>query len=46
MDSLLRTLIAHEQETGTKTEAQVITWRGMMTKLMAAPFTERDGYEL
>jgi RAT1-interacting protein len=46
LEALLRTLVAHEQETGRKTEAQVITWRGMMTKLMAAPFTDRDGYGL
>ncbi|KAK8066371.1 RAI1 like PD-XK nuclease-domain-containing protein [Apiospora hydei] len=33
LDSLLRAVIAHEQETGKKIDAQVVTWRGMMTKV-------------
>jgi RAT1-interacting protein len=33
LDSLLKTLIAQEKETGKRTEADVITWRGMMTKV-------------
>ena len=32
LDSLLRTIIDLEQRTGTKYAADVITWRGMMTK--------------
>lgn len=32
LDALLRTIIAHEQETGVKIDANVVTWRGMMTK--------------
>ncbi|KAF4994876.1 hypothetical protein FGRMN_5508 [Fusarium graminum] len=31
--SLLKTIVAHEQETGKKIDANVVTWRGMMTKL-------------
>ena len=33
LDSLLKTIIAHEQELGKSVEADVITWRGMMTKV-------------
>lgn len=33
LDSLLRTLIAHEKEIGQKVEVDIITWRGMMTKV-------------
>jgi RAT1-interacting protein len=33
LDSLLKTIIAHEQELGKPVEADVITWRGMMTKV-------------
>jgi len=46
LDSLLKTIIAHEQETGKRVEANLITWRGMMTKFMAAIFTDRDGFEM
>lgn len=43
LDSLLRTIVELEKERGEKVEAHVITWRGMMTKLMACPFNDRDG---
>ena len=33
IDSLLKTLMALEGETRTKCEADIITWRGMMTKV-------------
>ncbi len=33
LDSLLKTIIAHEKETQKKIDAQVVTWRGMMTKV-------------
>ena len=33
LDSLLKTIAAHEQETQAKIDAQVVTWRGMMTKV-------------
>jgi RAT1-interacting protein len=44
LDSLLRRLREVEQEEGRKTEADVVTWRGMMTKLMSSPWSDRDGY--
>ncbi|MCJ1418207.1 Dom-3 Z [Xylographa parallela] len=43
LDSLLKTIMALEGETGTKCEADIITWRGMMTKIMAAPFDNMGG---
>lgn len=46
LDSLLRTIIDHEQKTGHRVEADFITWRGMMTKFMAAIFSDRDGFEM
>ena len=33
LDSLLKTIIAHEQELGRPIEADLVTWRGMMTKV-------------
>jgi RAT1-interacting protein len=33
LDSLLETIVALEKEKGIKCEADVITWRGMMTKV-------------
>jgi hypothetical protein len=33
LDGLLRTLMLHEQEAGARVEADVVTWRGMMTKV-------------
>lgn len=35
LDSLLKTIISHEQEQGKKIDAQLVTWRGMMTKVPA-----------
>lgn len=31
--SLLKTIQAHEQKSGQKIDAQLVTWRGMMTKV-------------
>ncbi|RKF56557.1 Decapping nuclease rai1 [Golovinomyces cichoracearum] len=44
LDSLLKTIIDLEQKSGQKVEANFVTWRGMMTKLMAAIFDDRDGF--
>jgi hypothetical protein len=33
LDALLDTIIALEKDTGAKCEADIITWRGMMTKV-------------
>ncbi|KAI9718938.1 MAG: decapping endonuclease targeting mRNA [Candelaria pacifica] len=46
LDSLLKTIIAWEKENGTKCDADIITWRGMMTKVMATPFDNFNGFEM
>lgn len=33
LDALLKTIMALEGETGKKCEADIVTWRGMMTKV-------------
>ena len=33
LDALLKTIMAYEQEQGKKIDAEIITWRGMMTKV-------------
>ncbi|KAK3326570.1 RAI1 like PD-XK nuclease-domain-containing protein [Apodospora peruviana] len=46
LDSLLATIAHHEKETGKPIDAHVVTWRGMMAKIMAVPFEPRDGFEM
>ncbi|KAK0116303.1 decapping endonuclease targeting mRNA [Cadophora gregata] len=46
LDSLLKTVMELEKETGKRTETDLITWRGMMTKFMGAIFSDRDGFEM
>ncbi|KAL8720728.1 MAG: hypothetical protein Q9225_002462 [Loekoesia sp. 1 TL-2023] len=43
LDSLLKTIIDLERRTGTNCQADIITWRGMMTKIMATPFETFNG---
>ncbi|KAI2791616.1 Decapping nuclease rai1 [Penicillium oxalicum] len=44
LDALLDTVMAMEKETGKKCETDVITWRGMMTKILTAPFDMMNGF--
>ncbi|KAL8674602.1 MAG: hypothetical protein Q9168_000977 [Polycauliona sp. 1 TL-2023] len=46
LDSLLKTIVDLESRTGEKCQADVITWRGMMTKIMATPFDMFNGFEM
>ncbi|KAL8658409.1 MAG: hypothetical protein Q9226_001015 [Calogaya cf. arnoldii] len=46
LDSLLKTIIDFETRTGEKCQADLITWRGMMTKIMAIPFDMFNGFEV
>ncbi|KAL1980855.1 hypothetical protein VTN96DRAFT_3390 [Rasamsonia emersonii] len=46
LDALLDTIIALEKDTGAKCEADIITWRGMMTKILTAPFDIMNGFEM
>lgn len=34
LDSLLTTIASHEKETGKPIDAHIVTWRGMMTKVL------------
>ncbi|KAL1608330.1 decapping endonuclease targeting mRNA [Paraconiothyrium brasiliense] len=38
LDSLLRAVASKERITGLQEQADFVTWRGMMTKIMTAPF--------
>ncbi|EME43465.1 hypothetical protein DOTSEDRAFT_174304 [Dothistroma septosporum NZE10] len=38
LNPLLDTIQQYEEQTKTKLQADVLTWRGMMTKLLVAPF--------
>ncbi|SPQ21096.1 ea58651c-63cb-4e9a-b861-5e966caefd4e [Thermothielavioides terrestris] len=42
LDGLLKTIANHEQQTGKPIDAHVVTWRGMMTKIMASPFDDEE----
>ncbi|KAL8694532.1 MAG: hypothetical protein Q9218_000863 [Villophora microphyllina] len=44
IDSLLKTIIDLERRSGSRCQADVITWRGMMTKIMATPFDMFNGF--
>ncbi|KAJ5375376.1 hypothetical protein N7517_007382 [Penicillium concentricum] len=46
LDALLDTLVAHEKETEKKCDVDIITWRGMMTKILTAPFDNMNGFEM
>ncbi|RMJ26734.1 hypothetical protein PHISP_02388 [Aspergillus sp. HF37] len=46
LDALLETIVALERESQRKCEADVVTWRGMMTKILAAPFDNMNGFEM
>ncbi|AEO56901.1 hypothetical protein MYCTH_2143293 [Thermothelomyces thermophilus ATCC 42464] len=45
LDSLLKTIKAYEEQTGEPIDAHVVTWRGMLTKIMAAPFDD-EAFEM
>ncbi|EXJ93135.1 hypothetical protein A1O3_01692 [Capronia epimyces CBS 606.96] len=46
LDGLLDALILYEKEKGNKVDTDIITWRGMMTKIMVAPFSSFDDWEM
>lgn len=47
LDTLLEALVASERASGEKTAAQVITWRGILTKIMTHPYDHyREPIEL
>ncbi|KAI9884121.1 MAG: decapping endonuclease targeting mRNA [Watsoniomyces obsoletus] len=46
LDSLLKTIMELEKETGIRTVADFITWRGMMTKILITPFDTSGSFEM
>ncbi|KAM0719020.1 hypothetical protein Q7P37_004925 [Cladosporium fusiforme] len=46
LDSLLETVMAHEQNSGQRVKSDILTWRGIMTKIMTAPFDLFNEFEL
>ncbi|KAJ5092268.1 decapping endonuclease targeting mRNA [Penicillium alfredii] len=46
LDALLETIIALEKDTQKRCEADIVTWRGMMTKILTAPFDMMNGFEM
>ncbi|KAI9859354.1 MAG: decapping endonuclease targeting mRNA [Trichoglossum hirsutum] len=46
LDGLLSTIMALEKETSKQCEADFITWRGMMTKIMVTPCSDFGGFEM
>ncbi|KAI9689557.1 MAG: decapping endonuclease targeting mRNA [Bathelium mastoideum] len=46
LDALLRAIVDLESKSGEKCEADVITWRGMMTKIMAVPYDNLNDFEM
>ncbi|TGZ81062.1 RAI1-domain-containing protein [Ascodesmis nigricans] len=46
LDGLLRALEEYERTTGEIVKADVVTWRGMLTKIMSLPFDLRNSFEM
>ncbi|KAI5798571.1 RAI1 like PD-XK nuclease-domain-containing protein [Pyronema domesticum] len=46
LDSLLRAIMEHEKATGKKCATDIMTWRGLITKIMSLPYDNRNGWEL
>lgn len=46
LDGLLDALVAHEREREKPVDADFVTWRGMATKIMTAPFSKLDDWEM
>lgn len=45
-ESLLKSIIEHEKKTGEKVSADIVTFRGLMTKLLALPYNLKDPIDL
>ncbi|KAF1813368.1 RAI1-domain-containing protein [Eremomyces bilateralis CBS 781.70] len=44
--SLLRSVMLHEQSTRTRTNCDILTWRGMLTKILTTPFDRFSEFEM
>ena len=45
-ESLLKSILQHEKKTGEKVSADIVTFRGLMTKLLALPYNLKDPINL
>ncbi|KPI42515.1 Decapping nuclease rai1 [Cyphellophora attinorum] len=46
LDGLVDAVAAHEANKGLKLDVDILTWRGMMTKIMTAPYANFDEWEM
>ncbi|CAD6501747.1 BgTH12-01996 [Blumeria graminis f. sp. triticale] len=46
LDSILKAIIDYEKKSDSRIESDFVTWRGMMTKLAGAVYSNRDGFEM
>lgn len=47
IDALLASLVRFENAHGTsRTDVDVVSWRGMITKFLTLPFARNDGFEM
>lgn len=46
LDALLASIIALEQKENKKRDVDFVTWRGMMTKILTAPYSDMDGFSM
>lgn len=47
IDAILEALMAYERDHGCqKTKVDIVTWRGLVTKLVVLPYSRSDGFEL
>ncbi|KAK2734026.1 decapping endonuclease targeting mRNA [Myotisia sp. PD_48] len=46
LNALLDTMIATEKEKNRKYDVDIVTWRGMMTKIFTAPYDKLNGFAM
>lgn len=46
LDGLLKAIIHCEKQTGKRCQTDVVSWRGMITKIMSAPYDKFDGFSM
>lgn len=46
LDGLLKAIMHFEKQTGKRCQPDVVSWRGMITKIMSAPYDKFDGFSM
>ncbi|RPA86134.1 RAI1-domain-containing protein [Ascobolus immersus RN42] len=46
LDGLLQGIMDYEKSTGKKVSADVVTWRGMITRFLTLPYEKRDAFKM